>query len=610
MTLTITVSTNADSGPGSLRQAILDANAASGNVLISFSITGIIPASSPFPDITNDYISIDGSTSPEYIDIPLVAIDFNRHVGFNIKSNYVTINALSLYKSIKYTIKIKGTYNNIYNCYIGIDSNKVAQSNNGHGIYLAQDSSNNRVGGNQDAISGYTSNVIANCSKEGIFMHKSSYNTIANNYIGLDPGGLFAMPNRNGISMCKSDNNTIGGDVFINSEHQKNDPTGSKNTQDKIFVKPLLGNTISRNLEHGIKCINCNFNTIMGNFVGTNPDGNLPMGNGFNGCYINKCKYISLLGCHVYNQPFVFYNVFCDNGYNGLDINDSDHITIQGNFFGISANNSISIGNKKNGILIRGSSNNIVNGGIIPMGSGCSGNYLSGVSIEEKASNVLNYNIFAGIFAFGEACPNSENGFSITSSGIGIGIRTCVTSGNSQYGVYLAGDSNNVSISETIAGANTNVTSTIPNGFSGICIGGNSNNNFLGEAIQSVISVLTVSGNGQYGIVLKDNSYNNTIINTYIGTDLQGVASFSNLLGGILITNNSHNNIIGQLDNINLISGNQNYGIRLDSNTYLNLIQNNWIGITKLLTPLPNSLGSILNNSIPFKNTIFNNNTV
>ena len=109
---------------------------------------------------------------------------------------------------------------------------------------------------------------------------------------------------------------------------------------------------------------------------------------------------------------------------------------------------------------------------------------------------------------------------------------------------------------------------------------------------------------------MKYHENNNTIINTYIGTDLQGVASFSNLLGGILITNNSHNNIIGQLDNINLISGNQNYGIRLDSNTYLNLIQNNWIGITKLLTPLPNSLGSILNNSIPFKNTIFNNNTV
>ena len=72
------VTTTADGGPGSLRQAILDSNLAVGGTnTIDFAIPGtgvqtIAPAS-PLPAITNPLV-IDGSTQPGYAGAPLIAI--------------------------------------------------------------------------------------------------------------------------------------------------------------------------------------------------------------------------------------------------------------------------------------------------------------------------------------------------------------------------------------------------------------------------------------------------------------------------------------------------------------------------------------------------------
>ncbi|MEW6211875.1 MAG: right-handed parallel beta-helix repeat-containing protein, partial [Acidobacteriota bacterium] len=56
---TFTVTNTDDNGPGSLRQAILDANAMAGADTISFSVTGTIMLMSALPIITDD-LSIDG----------------------------------------------------------------------------------------------------------------------------------------------------------------------------------------------------------------------------------------------------------------------------------------------------------------------------------------------------------------------------------------------------------------------------------------------------------------------------------------------------------------------------------------------------------------------
>jgi hypothetical protein len=72
------VTTTADSGPGSLRQAILDSNAATGRAnTIDFDIPDpgvqtIVPLS-PLPAIT-DSVLIDGTSQPGYAGTPLVAL--------------------------------------------------------------------------------------------------------------------------------------------------------------------------------------------------------------------------------------------------------------------------------------------------------------------------------------------------------------------------------------------------------------------------------------------------------------------------------------------------------------------------------------------------------
>ncbi|MCP3958924.1 MAG: DUF11 domain-containing protein, partial [bacterium] len=74
---TFTVINTNDSGAGSLRQAILDANAAGGPDLIDFAVgTGAqtITLASILPTITGDLV-IDGSTQPGFAGTPLIDVD-------------------------------------------------------------------------------------------------------------------------------------------------------------------------------------------------------------------------------------------------------------------------------------------------------------------------------------------------------------------------------------------------------------------------------------------------------------------------------------------------------------------------------------------------------
>lgn len=72
-----TVVNNSDSGPGSLRQAILDSNAQPGLDTIAFHIDGggvqTIQLTSVLPAIT-DPIVMDGSTQPGFAGSPLIEL--------------------------------------------------------------------------------------------------------------------------------------------------------------------------------------------------------------------------------------------------------------------------------------------------------------------------------------------------------------------------------------------------------------------------------------------------------------------------------------------------------------------------------------------------------
>ena len=97
------VTTTADSGPGSLRQAILDSNAATGSTnTIDFDIPGqgvqtIAPAS-PLPAITNPVL-IDGFSQPGYDGTPLIELNGSQAGtgdGLTITGPDVTVRGLDI----------------------------------------------------------------------------------------------------------------------------------------------------------------------------------------------------------------------------------------------------------------------------------------------------------------------------------------------------------------------------------------------------------------------------------------------------------------------------------------------------------------------------------
>ena len=152
------VTTTADSGPGSLRQAILDSNAVTGGTnTIDFAIPGsgvhtILPLS-PLPAIVNPVL-IDGSSQPGYDDAPLIEIDGSQAGtadGLTITGSGVTV--------------------------LGLDIDRFAD---GAGILLSG------AGATGD--------------------------TIEDNFIGTDPTGLQALPDDFGVRIVGgADNNLIGG---------------------------------------------------------------------------------------------------------------------------------------------------------------------------------------------------------------------------------------------------------------------------------------------------------------------------------------------------------------------------------------------------------------
>src|ERR1700734_2132703 len=85
MAATYTVTNLNDSGAGSLRAAILAANANPGSI-VAFTMTGTINLSTALPQIASR-MTIDGTTAPGFSGTtrtPLISINFNSNPGLTV----------------------------------------------------------------------------------------------------------------------------------------------------------------------------------------------------------------------------------------------------------------------------------------------------------------------------------------------------------------------------------------------------------------------------------------------------------------------------------------------------------------------------------------------
>lgn len=610
-----TVTNLNNSGAGSLRAAIQGANAAPAGVAntISFSpgLTGTISLASDLPAISRQTAIVSGSTDTG--TAPTIGINFNGHAGlvFAAGSDGSQLVGVSVGNALGNGITLNASNITLNNDYVGVGLNGAQLANSGDGVYVAATSSGNNIGYNPDAT-GAVSNVISGNGGNGISLHGSQTNTIVSNRIGTSVDGTTAMGNGgNGIWVTdRSNGNTIGGDsIGVNAEGQPNDPTNDKGNGGpngtQVIVAPPLGNLVSGNGRNGILIDqHSESNLLEGNFVGTDVTGNAALGNAGDGIAINGANQNSLIGCLFQDNPFVYYNVVSGNGANGLHITDSNNTTVHANFFGIGANNAVTVGNALNGILVDGSSKNTTVGGVIPLGNVSAGNGENGIEVADTASGFTTFNTFGGLFAFYGAAPNGNDGLLITSTGGNQTVRTNVFSGNLNNGIELAGDASGVTIVPNIVGLDTRGDAVLANGNNGVLVTDTAHGNTIGGVGASQGSVIrqnTFSGNLSYGLAITGAAYDNTVFSTAIGTDIQQTAALGNGAGGVLLSSSGGGNVIGTpqisstpspspSDQYNIISGNTGNGITLGPDANRDSIVNNWIGLNIAgLLVLPNT---------------------
>jgi len=603
---TIAVTSLADTGAGSLRDAITSVNASAPgtSTLISFDVPGTITLASRLPAIIRE-VTIDATTAPTYVSggAPVVAIDCNGQPGveFSAGSDGSQLLGVAVDDSSSNGVTLDAGSVTLNDDYIGLNLAGAAAGNGGDGVYVSSASAGNFIGLNASGVSGAVANVISGNLGSGIELIGSASNTIVANRIGTNPAGTLAIPNHgNGIAITGGSlGNEIGGTSFTNAANgQANNPTGTAGTVSPVLVVPPLGNLLSGNLQSGVLIeTGSHGNTLNGNFIGTTASGDGPLGNAGDGVWINKSPDNSLVGCGPANNPFAYYNVVSGNGLNGLRVTSSNGVTAQGNFFGIGADNAAIVKNGLDGILVDGSSAGTQVGGATPLGNVSAGNGTNGIEVTGTASGFVTSDTFGGLFAYKTEAPNGGDGLLINSTGGNNLVQASVFSGNVKNGIELAGDASGVTVLPGIVGLDAKGATALPNGENGLLIDDSAHQNVIGGTLSSGITQNTFSGNTGYGVAITGWAWGNHVTLSFIGTNILGASALANKRGGVRIADNAALNTIGgpQTSPSNLISGNTGDGVTLDSGTFDNAVIRNYIGLNKSGGALPNSGTAIVN---------------
>ena len=295
-------------------------------------------------------------------------------------------------------------------------------------------------------------------------------------------------------------------------------------------------------------------------------------------------------------------NIISGNTYGGMRLESgSSGNVIEGNYIGVDVTGTATRANSLDGILITGAPNNTIGGVAAGAGNVISGNTGPGVDITGAAStgNVVAGNYIGTNAAGTAALGNSSDGIEISANNNLVGGTAAadrnLISGNLSDGIFITSGNNN-QIEGNYIGTDVTGTAALANADEGVEIAGGTGN-IIGGAVAGAGNV--ISGNGQLGVWLYGNSSLNTSSNfvegNLIGTDATGMAALGNGYGGIEISDSSANTIGGTTAAAgNVISGNSDCGVTLQSSSNNNLIEGNFIGTAADgVTALGNAAGGV-----------------
>lgn len=430
-----TVTNTNDAGTGSLRAAITNVNIYPGVHTIAFNIPSsdpnyisaqgvwkITPAST-LPIITRNSVTIDGTTqTTNQGDTnpfgPEILIDGNHQYGSDFAFHLFNVYGVTIKSFIigRFTvgIEISGTShdNIIVGNYVGCNYNATDTLSNTHGIEILSGPYHNTIGGS--AV--IDRNIFSGNTHVGIRVVNSNSNMIKGNYVGLNRTGNAAVKNYDGISIeGTSKFNLIGG--YTAAER----------------------NYVSGNDAYGIPVFGtgCNYNIIVGNFVGTDITGTDSIPNTYGVLFDDGASYNRLggsvsgagnllsgnsgYGVFLYNpgtqRDSVIGNLIGTDITGTLPLPNSNGIVIDGPSFNHYVESNVVSANRQNGIDIHvaGSDSNIVirnKIGTDISGTLALGNMFDGIRIGEGPHhNIIGKTGKGNIIAY-----NGGNGITVMTS--------------------------------------------------------------------------------------------------------------------------------------------------------------------------------------------------
>jgi hypothetical protein len=511
---TIVVSSTADAGPGTFRQSLQDAQ---GGDTITFDPAVFPPenpvaitALSPLPGLDRGGITIDAGSAGVILDGRQLLRE-RREPGLAITSSGNLIQGLQILHFAGSGISIIGgaqnnrvggtrtgqrniigdnwegvhiagsdtISNTVIGNYIGINASGAAMGNRVDGVWIGDGAQGNRIGGSAAG----EGNVISANGNTGVVIDNGMHNTVTGNYIGTDVTGSRPLANgNNGVSLnWGSQYNLVGGDT------------------------PEERNVISGNGREGVWIGNNGtmYNTVSGNYIGTDAGGIAAIGNRESGLSIGDGAQNNRIGGETPGAG----NLISGNVVDGIVIhgpNTRDNL-VCGNFIGTNADGTAAIPN---------------------------GNI--GVNLALGAQ----YNVIGGD---DNSCRN-------------------LVSGNANYGVHLAGESvtDNVVIGNFIG---TDVTGTyaLGNTVHGVALGDRAQHNRVGGDNPGEGNL--IAGNGDGVRIDTLGTMYNTVAGNFIGTDVTGTGALGNIEYGVIIHSGAALNIIGS-GNIIAYNGSAGIGIR------------------------------------------------
>jgi hypothetical protein len=585
---TFTVVNTADSGTGSLRQAILDANAAPGLDTINFRIGSGAKTISPLsalPALTGP-VFLDGTSQPGFAGVPLIELtgtSAGAANGLVVSGGSSTIEGLIINRFQYFGIALQSDGNSVLGNRIGTTADGNAAAGNGFsGVF---------VSGNSNTIGGTVSvqrNLLSANGYHGIQLQNGAGgNKVLGNFIGTDAAGLVPLGNTyDGVA------------VFLGAHDNSIGTTASGG-----------GNLISGNGRAGVSILSpgTSGNLVQNNLIGTDTNGTPHEQSG--GAPTHNAIGVWLLGGATGNTiggtASGARNVISGNQKQGVLITGTGTSgnTVAGNYIGLTPAGTDFLSNGGSGVRLEaGAANNVIGGTTSGAGNVITGNLNNGVGLTDAgttgnvvAGNLIGlnavvtptlYNAASGVAIAGGAANNTIGG---TVAGAGN-----VISGNLNNGVYLsdAGTTGN-SVTGNIIGLNPGGTDVWGNGYSGVQITNGAANNTVGGT--SIAARNVIGGNGHHGVEIRDaGTTGNSVQGNYLGLNAAGNASLGNTYDGVAVYLGAAGNIIGTTCGTpNIISGNGRAGVTLVSpGTSGNVVEGNLIGLDAGdSTSVPNPIG-------------------